>query len=629
MISTPSLETWTTIGRLAGDHLWQSTLFAVLAALLTLTLRRNRAHVRYRLWLAVSAKFLVPFAALVSIGGQFGWRSAVSSVRPGLVFVMDASQPFSRQDLGLSAAALPTVSHGVATALPLGLLSIWLTGFALILAVWWRRWLQIAAAVRAASPVERGRELDTLRRLETIGGIARPVALVSSSSSLEPGVFGIAKPVLLWPHTIGTHLGDDQVEAIIAHEVMHVLRRDNLAAAFHMFIEAVFWFHPMVWWVGARLIDERERACDEEVIRLGSEPRVYAESILKACRFSVESPLACMAGITGSDLKKRIERIMKNHQTDRLGSWRKLLLTTMAVGCVAAPIAIGALNAPRLHAQSPQVSPGPTFEVASVKPNNSGDGRVFFQNQPGRYTATNVTLRLLIRNAYQLQDFQISGGPSWIGSDHFDIVAKIDGSAQDPFAAAQRPGPTPLQLMIRALLAERFKLTVHNETRDLPIYALVMARSDGRLGPELHRSETDCAAQMAAARGRGAPAAPPQSGAPMPCGIRIGMGNLAVGGATLSQVASSLSMFVGRVVQDRTGLTGAFDVNLTWTPDQMPQRAPGTPADQPLRVNGVDIDPNGPSIFTAVQEQLGLKLDSQRGPVDILVIDRAEHPVED
>ncbi|PYR48456.1 MAG: hypothetical protein DMF95_14320 [Acidobacteria bacterium] len=184
-------------------------------------------------------------------------------------------------------------------------------------------------------------------------------------------------------------------------------------------------------------------------------------------------------------------------------------------------------------------------------------------------------------------------------------------------------------MMIRALLAERFKLTVHNETRDLPIYALVTARSDGRLGPDLHRSETDCAAQMAAARGRGAPAAPPQSGAPMPCGIRIGMGNIAVGGATLSQVASNLSMFVGRVVQDRTGLTGAFDVNLTWTPDQMPQRAPGTPADQPLRVNGVDIDPNGPSIFTAVQEQLGLKLDSQRGPVDILVIDRAEHPVED
>src|SRR4029077_13161882 len=140
---------------------------------------------------------------------------------------------------------------------------------------------------------------------------------------------------------------------------------------------------------------------------------------------------------------------MKNHETDRLRSWRQPLLTTMAVGSIAAPIGIGALNAPRLRAQSPQANPAaPTFEVASVKPNNSGDGRVFFQNQPGRFTATNVTLRLLIRNAYQLQDFQISGGPSWIGSDHFDIVAKIEGAAQDPFAAAQRPGPTPLQLMI-------------------------------------------------------------------------------------------------------------------------------------------------------------------------------------
>jgi uncharacterized protein (TIGR03435 family) len=115
----------------------------------------------------------------------------------------------------------------------------------------------------------------------------------------------------------------------------------------------------------------------------------------------------------------------------------------------------------------------------------------------------------------------------------------------------------------------------------------------------------------------------------MPCGIRIGPGNMAVGGMTLAQFANSLGMFVGRVVLDRTGLTGNYDVNPTRTPDQMPQRGPGTPADQPIRINGVDIDPNGPSIFTAVQEQLGLKLDSQRGPVEMLVIDRAEHPVED
>ena len=306
-------------------------------------------------------------------------------------------------------------------------------------------------------------------------------------------------------------------------------------------------------------------------------------------------------------------------------SLRRFLAATAMLAALAAPVAMRALQPPT-----------PAFEVASIKPNNSGDGRVLMSNQPGRYTASNVTLRLLIRNAYQLQDFQISGGPSWISSDRFDIVAKIDASAQEAMAAASPmlpgQGPGPLQLMIRALLADRFKLAVHTETKEQPIYALVLARSDARLGPQLKKSETDCAAQMAARRGgpgRGLPPpGPPQPGEPIPCGIRIGMGNMVVGGSSLAQFANSLGMFTGRVVIDRTGLTGNYDFNLTWTPDQMPPRAPGTPADQPIRANGVDIDPNGPSIFTAVQEQLGLKLDSQRGPVAMLVIDHAEKPVE-
>ena len=114
--------------------------------------------------------------------------------------------------------------------------------------------------------------------------------------------------MLLWPRSIGARLSDEQVEAILAHELAHVRRRDNLTAAIHMVVQSVFWFHPLVWWLGARLVDERERACDEDVIRLGSEPQVYAEGILKTCEFYVESPLACVSGVTGSDLKKRIER---------------------------------------------------------------------------------------------------------------------------------------------------------------------------------------------------------------------------------------------------------------------------------------------------------------------------------
>jgi bla regulator protein blaR1 len=297
-----------------------------------------------------------------------------------------------------------------------------------------------------------------------------------------------------------------------------------------------------------------------------------------------------------------------------------------AAAAVIAPAFLGVLHGPGLRAQAPQTgAAGPAFEVASIKPNNSGDGRVMMGMQPGgRFTATNITLKMLIRNAYQLQDFQIVGAPNWIDSEHYDIVAKgEDGLAPEPLSL-DRTGPNRIQLMIRALLAERFQLTVHNENRELPIYALVVARSDGKLGPQLQKSEVDCNAVFAAARGRGGmppPPGPPQQGERPQCGIRVGMGNLAMGGAALSQFANSLAMFTGRTVQDKTGLTGSYDVNLTWTPDQMPQRPPGAPELPPP-------DPNGPSIFTALQEQLGLKLDSQKGPVAVLVIDRVERPKE-
>jgi bla regulator protein blaR1 len=318
----------------------------------------------------------------------------------------------------------------------------------------------------------------------------------------------------------------------------------------------------------------------------------------------------------------------------------RVVTTACALAALAVAAALPTRTAARA-AQPPQTAaPAPAFEVASIKPNNSGDGRVMLGNQPGRFTATNVTLRMLIRNAYQLQDFQITGGPGWLASDHYDIVAKIDPAVQESISAARGgigpaaipgTGPNPLQLMIRSLLTERFKLAVHTETKEQTIYALVLARADGKLGPDLKKSDVDCAALMGNARGRGPlppPSGPPQPGERLPCGIRIGPGNMAAGGSSLAQFANSLGMFVGRIVQDRTGLTGSYDINLTWTPDQMPQRAPGTPGDQPIRVNGQDIDPNGPSIFTAVQEQLGLKLDSQKGPVEMLVVDRAEKPVE-
>jgi bla regulator protein blaR1 len=318
----------------------------------------------------------------------------------------------------------------------------------------------------------------------------------------------------------------------------------------------------------------------------------------------------------------------------RLSSAPRAAAACLAASVLGATFMIGA-GYPRAHAQTPAPGPAqaqPQFEVASIKLNKSGDGRVMLGVQPGgRFTATNVPLRLLIRNAYQLQDFQIVGGPSWITSEHYDIVAKAEEGQGDAFQSPGNGQPSRGQLMIRALLADRFKLAVHNEDREMPIFALVLARPDGKLGPGLTKSEIDCAALgRGRGRGPGGPPPPPPDGraamtGPIQCGIRIGPGNMAVGGSPMSQVASSLGMFAGRIVFDRTGLTGNYDFQLTWTPDQVAQRPPGAPEPQ---INGVPIDPNGPSLFTAVQEQLGLKLDSQRGPVAVLVIDRVEHPTE-
>ena len=245
-------------------------------------------------------------------------------------------------------------------------------------------------------------------------------------------------------------------------------------------------------------------------------------------------------------------------------------------------------------AQSP--APGPTFEVASVKPNNSGASNSLSNVRPGgRYTATNVALRLLIREAYNLRDAQLIDAPPWTMAEHFDIAAKAAGETEYK----------EILLMLQSLLAERFRLTVHKDTRELPIYALVVARSDGKLGPQLVQAPFDCtdpankqAAEKVAAQ----------------CGTSVNTSSVSAklqgNFIPLSQLATVLSGFAGRIVLDRTGLADAFNVTLAWTPNQT-------------------ADTSGASLFTAVQEQLGLKLEPSRGPVDVIVVDRVERPTPD
>jgi uncharacterized protein (TIGR03435 family) len=274
-----------------------------------------------------------------------------------------------------------------------------------------------------------------------------------------------------------------------------------------------------------------------------------------------------------------------------------------AVGIVAVVSGIADV----LSAQAPG---NPAFEVASVKPNKSGDPTFsyFDAAEPGRYTAVNVSLRTLLREAYELQNFQLAGGPSWQQSDRFDIVAKGQGDLP----------PAQTLLMLRTLLAERFNLIVHHETQQQAVYTLMVARSDGRLGQHLHQSEVDCIP----------PHRPLANDGPLEVGQQCGFwytpGGHALGRAvTLDEVAVGLSGAVGRVVLNRTGLTGTFDLDLDFTLSRSSGIADAATTRRPAPAD------SGASIFTALQEQLGLKLESTKGPVDVLVIDHAEQPSPD
>jgi len=234
------------------------------------------------------------------------------------------------------------------------------------------------------------------------------------------------------------------------------------------------------------------------------------------------------------------------------------------------------------------------FDVASVKVNNSATGQSQISDAtPGRFVVSNTPLRFIILHAYQLLDHQLIGAPDWTSSASFDINAT--------YPQGRVPTDPEVRLMVQKLLADRFGLTAHREQRDLPMYALVPARKDGRLGPQLRRSDVDCQQNDAGKR--------------PDCRMVATRRFLKGGSRTMGQLAAALQSMVGRPVVDRTGLAGAFDIDLQWEPTELDSAATGNPSS-----NG------GPSIFTAVQEQLGLKLDSQRDRFDVLVVDHIERP---
>ena len=606
---------WASIGAPFANHLWQSTLFAAIAGLLTLFLKKNHANTRYCLWLLASVKFLIPFSVLVAIGRQFGLSNPSATPSPDILLMMEGfGQPFaSGRPNHLAASATASVLAMAIRALPVVLLLVWICGFVAVLFYWWSRARRMTAATRNAQPLESGREFDAVRRLQSSTRTTQSVRLILSVSILEPGILGIFQPILLLPCGISERLSDRQLEAILAHELCHVRRRDNMAAALHMLVEAVFWFHPLIWWLGARLVHERERACDEEVLRLGSDPQTYAESILKICKFYLESPLLCVAGVTGSNLKKRIEVIMLHHTPRNLDFARKLLLTSAAVLALTIPLASGLLHPTLTQAHSPNSgSTTSSFESVYLQPNTTGEPMAGFivhgrpmqavQFKVDRFMATNFSLGSLITLVYRVQGAQIAGGPDWLNTDRYDVEAKLNSTEVDRRQGLSNDQQVDeMRAMVQMLLEDRFKLAVHHETRRVPVYALVLAQAgQQQLAPA---KPGDTYVDGVKDRATGRPLGPGSLLFPEVNSNKLVAQAIPIGLLVHWLAGEQLD----RVVVDKTGLTGIYNITL-----QLPAKSTNTWSE--------------PALTEALEQQLGLKLAPQESPVEVLVVDSAEKP---
>ena len=623
MILQPLSSMWTALAPAVGNHLWQSTLFAAAAGLLTLALRKNHARARYWLWLVASLKFLVPFSLLTGLGSRLSWSPAVGGTDKGLYFVLEGIiRPFPQAPAAQTASA--AFLSSLANIFPVLIAAGWLCGFVVVLVVWLVRYRKISAALRDAVPLRDGREVEALGRLASVGGVRRKIDIFLSPASLEPGVLGIARPALVWPEGISDRLEDAHLDAILAHEVWHVRRHDNLAAMVHMLVEAIFWFHPLVWWLGARLVEERERACDEEVLQAGSDRQVYAESILKICEFCVGSPLACVSGVTGADLKKRIVHIMTKNVASKLTFSRKLLLSMAGILSVLLPVVYGLARPAQGQAQSSTQNAAPNVAVlnpagahVSISPGDSGNGviqtRIIYS--PNGMVAKNQTLLELIKLAYGVQASQISGGPDWMATARFNVEVKLDDSL-----VAELKKLTPDQhkmehdLMFQNLLADHFKLALHRESRLLPGYALVIAKN----GPKVQPAKPGDTYPNGIKGPDGSPGGPHR--------FAFGTDDFVAQALPMSFIAERLAGHLQQPVVDRTGLTGDYDFTMKFSPSGETATQSNEPGAKTTTMPVSSMSAHNAALVAAVEDQLGLKLNPQTIPLPVLVIDRAEKP---
>ena len=375
------------------NHLWQSTLCVALAGMLVIALRRNGAHIRYWVWFGASVKFLIPFSVLASLGTSLAGQSV--AVAPEPVVLERIADPFPEPVAAAPlplAIASPPAAESFGTVPAWGWICAWGCG-AMVVAGWWFiRWRRVCRLVSVAVPLD----------------LEAPIPVMICESNVEPGVAGIVSPVLLLPAGITERLTPAQLQGIMTHEMCHLRRRDNLTAAIHMLCAVLFWFHPVMWWLGRRLLVERERACDEAVLTAGVSREAYAEGILRICRNYLECEPLCAAGVAGADLKERIARIMRPPDVERLGRVKRALMATAAAVAFLAPIVCGWAFPPVTYARQEVGQPDASADTAAPR---RGDAA--------------LTLDLLAHGRYDELDRRMNGFQRGYDSHALDEAALL------------------------------------------------------------------------------------------------------------------------------------------------------------------------------------------------------------
>jgi TonB family protein len=365
-----------------ANHMWQATLFAALVLLATLLLRGAPARARFALWLAAAAKFALPAALFAFIGGALGAGALLSTPEGAAApLVLKLAEPVQvRPDAaGLNVPVSGARGHSEIFCL---LTLAWAAGACVLFAVWLVRRREFVRSVRGGVEAWSGREFGALGRARARLNLNDEVLLVLSEEGTEPGVWRTRRPVLVLPARVAAQLDEEELETVLLHELAHVERRDNLWGNFQTALECVFWFNPLVWLVGRRMLAERERACDERVLEAGGAAGAYAAGILKVVRFCSGWRVAGVSGAaSGSNLRRRIEMIMRGESGAPRGrAWHRALVAGAAAAALLLTLGAGFFSGARAAAVARMLEVVEGFEAA---PQQTGARPVIVIEQRG------------------------------------------------------------------------------------------------------------------------------------------------------------------------------------------------------------------------------------------------------